>query len=290
MHIITVATHNEGYFDILKKSCKRNKIDLKVLGWGQGKTWNGNITKFKYLIDYLNKLDPNEIIVIVDAFDVMLLSRKDEIEKKFRESGKKFICGAEKIPDFVKSFYEERFHKNNFKIIKTLWNYDYLCSGTIISYAGYAKKIFEKCWREYKNEESDQVALTQIYHTTDLINIDWKNELFYTCTKFGDKIPYPSNYQNLKFFNNRIYNSETKTFPCFVHLTANGDLCKYFAKELGYKCTSNKFTPIYGAKKYYYHLKHNKSIMISIYIILVLLFISIIILFTYGIKKIKIKK
>lgn len=34
IHIVTVATHNEGYFEYLVESCKRNGAKLEVLGWG----------------------------------------------------------------------------------------------------------------------------------------------------------------------------------------------------------------------------------------------------------------
>ena len=33
MKIITVGTHNKGYYDILQESCKRNNLELINLGW-----------------------------------------------------------------------------------------------------------------------------------------------------------------------------------------------------------------------------------------------------------------
>jgi hypothetical protein len=47
MHIVTVANKNEGYFNYLVESCKRNGGKLEVLGWGQ--EWKGFIMKMNLL-------------------------------------------------------------------------------------------------------------------------------------------------------------------------------------------------------------------------------------------------
>lgn len=297
MQIITVATHNEGYLDLLKKSCKRNGHKLKILAWGEGKNWKGNISKFRYLIEYLKKQDPNEIIMVLDAFDTMVLADSKEIEKKFRNSNKKFICGTEKVNDFTKKIAAERFNKLvNVPYKKTPTGYDYLCSGTIISYAGYAVKIYEKCLENNKGEESDQVALVKIYLTSNLIDVDWKNEIFFTTTAFNyPKLGHmdffnPRQYEDIYFFKNRIYNKDTNSFPVVIHLTANGDLCRYFAKKLGYKCKEKMFSNKYFMKKAYYHLKHNKIIMAAIYTLFIILILLILSGVWFGIRKIKYRK
>ena len=33
MKIITVATHADGYFEAYSESCKKNNLELVVLGW-----------------------------------------------------------------------------------------------------------------------------------------------------------------------------------------------------------------------------------------------------------------
>ena len=294
MHIITCATHNEGYFDVLKKSCKKNGHKLKILGWKQGKNWKGNISKFKYIIEYLKKIDQNEIVLVVDAFDVMILANSNEIEHKFKKMNKKFLCGAEKVDNFTKKIVEERFNKlTKIPYKKTPTGYNYLCSGTIISYAGYALKIYQKCLENNNGEESDQVELVRIYLTTNLIDIDWKNELFYTIPGFNyselghQNFFKPGQYDNLYFFKNRIYNKETKTFPCLIHLIHNGDLCEKFARKLGYKCKGKRFSNKYLIKKTYYHIKNNKEIIAAIYTIFILLILAIIFGIWFGIKKIR---
>lgn len=35
MHIVTVATKNDGYLDYLIESCQKNSGKLKILGWNQ---------------------------------------------------------------------------------------------------------------------------------------------------------------------------------------------------------------------------------------------------------------
>ena len=39
MKLITVATHNDGYFKWLKESCKRYNYDLVILGYNE--KWKG---------------------------------------------------------------------------------------------------------------------------------------------------------------------------------------------------------------------------------------------------------
>lgn len=99
MRLVTVATHSDGYFDFLIKSCQRFNIKIDVLGYGekwQGFGWRMNIVQ-KY-IDSIQ--DDNEVICFIDAYDVMVLRPLEEMEKFFREfsnvTGTEIIIGHEK--------------------------------------------------------------------------------------------------------------------------------------------------------------------------------------------------
>jgi hypothetical protein len=76
LYIVTYATHSERYLPVLKESCP----DLVVLGMGD--KWYG----WKQRIDaYVNfcKQHPKDIICIVDGFDTVVLSSKEEILRKY---------------------------------------------------------------------------------------------------------------------------------------------------------------------------------------------------------------
>ena len=75
MKIITVATHSESYFPIFEESCKKNNLELIVLGFGQ--KWQGFSWRFKLISDYIENLPLNEVIIISDAYDVIVLQNNN---------------------------------------------------------------------------------------------------------------------------------------------------------------------------------------------------------------------
>ena len=94
MKNITVATkENIGYYNILTKSCKKYNVQLVVLGLGQ--KWEGFTMRFKLWLDYLNKLNNNEIVMINDAYDVIILQDSKIIRNKFLKFNTKIVFSGE---------------------------------------------------------------------------------------------------------------------------------------------------------------------------------------------------
>ncbi len=75
--IVTVATQNEGYLPVLKHQLKKININYKILGYGQ--KWNGWMWRTILLIDYLKTHKPDDIIMIVDGYDVLLVGNEKDI-------------------------------------------------------------------------------------------------------------------------------------------------------------------------------------------------------------------
>lgn len=99
MRLVTVATHSDGYFDFLLKSCERFNIKIDVLGFGE--KWQGFGWRMNIVQDYINSIqDDNEVICFIDAYDVMILRPLDEMESFFRTfskiTGTEIIIGHEK--------------------------------------------------------------------------------------------------------------------------------------------------------------------------------------------------
>ena len=65
IQVITYATHSEGMFDSLINNS--SGVDVKVLGWGT--KWNGFKDKTNATYNYIQTLDDNDIIIIIDGFD-----------------------------------------------------------------------------------------------------------------------------------------------------------------------------------------------------------------------------
>ena len=57
----TIATHNEGYLQILKDSCIRNNFKLEILGFNE--KYTGHLFKTYKIIQYL-KLQPLNQLVL----------------------------------------------------------------------------------------------------------------------------------------------------------------------------------------------------------------------------------
>lgn len=82
VRVITVATHDEGYFSALAESCHRAGMPLTVLGWGE--RWRGFNWKFNLVRDHLRTLPPAAMVVFVDAFDVVVLQDSAETLRRYR--------------------------------------------------------------------------------------------------------------------------------------------------------------------------------------------------------------
>ena len=89
-HIITVATSSELYFPYLVDSCKKNGIPLTVLGYGE--KWTGFCFKFDKMIQYLKKLDPNDVVCFIDGYDVICVRNLNEITDVFLQLKKRTNC------------------------------------------------------------------------------------------------------------------------------------------------------------------------------------------------------
>ena len=86
-HIITIATNSELYFPYLVDSCKKNGIPLTVLGYGE--KWTGFTFRFDKMIQYLKKLDPNDIVCFIDGYDVICVRNLHEMTDVFLQLKKK---------------------------------------------------------------------------------------------------------------------------------------------------------------------------------------------------------
>lgn len=92
-HICTVANYRHPNLEKLEKSCQAHGIDLEILGMGS--PYPGNGTKFLHMVDYLQTLEEDDIVMFVDAFDVLILADKKTILQKFLKMKVPFLMAAE---------------------------------------------------------------------------------------------------------------------------------------------------------------------------------------------------
>jgi len=100
--IVTVATKNHVMLDLLKSQIKQSGEELNIYGLELNKTigWesHGNLgLKLQYLHDIANhpSMNDTDIILFVDAFDVVYSGDTQTILKRFETFKKPLVFGAE---------------------------------------------------------------------------------------------------------------------------------------------------------------------------------------------------
>jgi|GEM_PF-1186096 hypothetical protein len=254
--VITYATGKQSYYDLFIDSCSRYSIEPVILG--QNEKWAGYGRRLIAIRDYIKNLPAKELVIIVDAFDVIFLCGIDEIEYKFNKLSSSFLCGAISLGKPAGRIYNYEFNRTGKKVPITPTNYNFLNSGTWISHASYAQYLIDELIQEYHMTEKslDQQLLTDIY-VQNLFNvdIDWRCEIFYNL-HFKNFVTRKANFKDLKFYDTRVMNTASGTRPCIIHASGNTDM-KELALKLGYESnvinterTTSNFT-----KKAFFHVR-----------------------------------
>jgi hypothetical protein len=216
MHLITPVTdiaysshYKNGNVIRLAKSCAAHNIKLNMVGLGE--------TYFEFfknhcLYRYIKDLDDNDIICIIDAYDMYLVSSEEEIESKFLWYESPIVVSVDTIcyPDeaLIPLFPEK---KGIFK---------YINLGGIMGYVKPLKEALNKIFiyeQKIVDEGINWNCLDQLawqwyflYDQKDVIKIDYDCHLWQTLY-VHEKWDWITKYKN------RYQNHITNSFPCFIH-------------------------------------------------------------------------
>ena len=203
----------------LIKSCKENNININVDGIGS--KWNGNKDKPTNFLKFLNECRDNQIVMFVDANDVIFYDNPENIKKKFLGFNKNIVVSAEKncAPDReINEYYPEETKNEQFR---------YVNSG---GYIGYVKDLKEmlnsynsgkNCMKYNQIDDkipdgyiSDQRCMHKYYlENLDKIALDHKQKIWSVATRTKRQ-----DYDITKY--NNLYNKITKQKSSIMH--ANG--------------------------------------------------------------------
>jgi hypothetical protein len=212
-HILTLATKNDGYYNALVESAKKNNIDLVTLGFGQ--KWSGFTMKINLINKYLESLPDNDIVVISDAYDVILLQNASKILKKFKSFNKPIVISRDAQGNFIFSYMQSKVYKkcNNVQI----------CAGLYMGYVWAIKLLYSDMCKNnncIENNKDDQMMLTNVCNNNDFFNkyIDIDNDyiIFYTTVGSGFSSIYSPD-SNSDIINNKLIINNTNQEPSFVH-------------------------------------------------------------------------
>lgn len=161
LHFLTYATHAQGTFDQLVNN--KQGINVKVLGWGE--KWTGFSDKFKGVLNYAQKINPDDVIVFMDGFDSLLMRDTKEFENRFYKMNCGFLVSSEVTA-----------HGKVLNIFGTCKNGIMANSGL---YMGYARNVIEVLGDAMKRKCSDdQVNLNAVCKNYEYLKVDEKNEIF----------------------------------------------------------------------------------------------------------------
>jgi hypothetical protein len=141
MHVITVATKQHPMLDLLIQQVKDAGITLTILGLELNKTigWEatGNLgLKLKLVHDFVNTLPSEDVVLFMDAYDVLFKGNTKDILERYTTFKKSLVFGAETacFPDEFYSKYPEHTMDYPFR---------YLNSGLFIGKVGTLRECFQ---------------------------------------------------------------------------------------------------------------------------------------------------
>lgn len=232
LYAVSVATHKEGYYDAFVESCRRNGIELVVLGYWQ--PWQGFAWRFLLMKDYLEGLDDQDIVLFLDAYDMIAIQDADTIRERFLQMGVPILFSTENIlrDDFLTHYIRNGVFGHCPKAN--------ISGGAYMGYVGALKKMYSYICAKYNcghpqfKAKDDQNILTALCNDTQFTDppmaFDHTSSIFYT-------VPLPiSNFQLLfsnKFCpdphfhvikDNRLFLRDTNQSPCFIHGIANTNM------------------------------------------------------------------
>jgi hypothetical protein len=225
-------------FDLLNDSAKIHGIRIEPIGTGrdlhEGGKFNG---KNLWLYEEVCKLNKKEIVVCMDAFDVVCFADETEILNKFKKLNKPIVWSSEftychQMPKY-KNFYTEVGGDNLFK---------YLNAGFVIGYAENIKEMYETMssytFSRPRRFTYDQAGVGRyIAENPSKAYLDYICEIVWTDQMFEYSfLPKSSEDASDRlefnhFKDNRVFNTITKSYPCFLHV-AGGKYNKPILKRL----------------------------------------------------------
>ena len=212
-------------------TAKKFNLNTELIGIGY--TYKRHLAqdRFYVLRDFLKKVSPDQIIVVMDSFDTLINGASKEILRKFKKFKTRILFSAE-----TGWTWQYEHEKHNFENEKS--PYKYIAAGT---YMGYAKDL-----QQMNNDCIELLENPKAYTKADLktaaemgimgiwvgkyikdkskVRLDTNCEIFWVTTHDNDL--FEKQLKNVK-----ITNPNTKTNPLMYHIvgaTREKDVIKLY--------------------------------------------------------------
>jgi len=207
-------------YTILNSNFYRN--DINVLKTPKKFSWNERLIAWK---KFYKSLPPDQLVMSLDAFDIILLGNKNEIVDKFKSFKCELLFGWANYCWPVKCSICKKYKGKKKFINPHLKSRCFLCAGAYIGKAGYLAEILEK--NPWTENVDDQCYFSTIYEkdSSNKIQLDFKNLIFQNTTPH-----YWNNGVLIKSTetSQRLLNTQLKTEPHVFHF----DSYHYTAQQL----------------------------------------------------------
>lgn len=242
MKIFTIVTQPEGCFNLLQQTSQQWGYELQVLGWNQ--PWKGLAWKLELYVEALRQEPPDQPVVCVDGYDVVVVGPATELLQQFNELGHPVVFSGQRYfpkQKFMRILADQLMSNSFNKVIgrETGHADDYSrpCMGLLIGYAGALADIFEKLVfiERMQSVGNDQILLN-LFHLNypGSIALDFECRLFqnlwrtrggrYGKTALEDPSCEVEIHQAAHSPVKRIRNKQFGTFPFFLHAPFNLDM------------------------------------------------------------------
>jgi hypothetical protein len=210
LHVCTVASWMHPNLYKLITSCNVHGIQLDIIGMNQ--PYRNNIDKLRWMNLYCKQLPEDDLVLFVDAFDVLILAQKEEIVSRFLKLNAPMLMSVELYcyPEKTASFHPP-----------TSSPFKYICTGTYIGYVKAVNNWLDAFDKKMMKGVSDQAAAHMLFK---------KNPHFYAldywCQIFLCLFGLPDEALQIDAENKQIYCTYSNSSPCILH--ANGKSFKHW--------------------------------------------------------------
>ncbi|MEQ8580722.1 MAG: hypothetical protein RIC30_05860 [Marinoscillum sp.] len=158
LRIVTPADKIDERMSLLQESCHKNILKLDVIG--NGAKWIQNVYKIKFLYDYLtsDRVSDEDVIMVVDAFDVIVEGSESEILERFEKKDLDIMFSAEAnfyLNGRFSAFYYRYYPRTPDTI------YHFLNAGSVIGYVGAMRSMLDLLSESYGLDFSVPETITR---------------------------------------------------------------------------------------------------------------------------------
>ncbi len=224
LHVVTVASLPNKTLAQLVDSCEQNGITLEILGMGL--PFHYLADKLKHVWNYVKTCQKDDVVLFVDAYDVLLLASPSEILEKFYSLKAPFIVSAET------RCYPLKEVASQYPPSPTAFKY--INTGAFIGYAGYIKELFDELspFELDGAEKNDDQAIMTLHYlkNREKYLLDTRCDLFINSFLLTDQqLTVDDSAKRVTFV-------ETGKKPCVLHGNGHSPWYpqlynRFFAKE-----------------------------------------------------------